>query len=425
MQTPPKSSPRRGGLSKPLKIFLIILTVAATSLAIFWDKLPFDSLAERKIKQTLQSFGVTVNDLTVSQLTQTNATLTNIAVEYAPVAATIDELQATYTPRALLDKQISTLSLTGATITNQDATTPAFTFPFNATASLENPENITLTLSSSSPTTTVDNYKISAKTLNLNATANLTDLLNPAAKGTLTLKDLIIKGLPQDIPPLSGSTTFTANKNSLTTNTTLSDKTNAWKTTFTFSGPTTAPESGTLTIASAQFPWEGGTITLDKTTIPLAGSKPIPIALTLKNIPLDRLLNTATEGKVEGTGIVNGTIPLTSRRDGTIILGEGSAQALDEGTLSVSPDALPGGDNQHMQIVRTALANFHYTSLQIHLSSDAENKPVIKLTVEGNNPEAFDGRPVKLNVNLTGDLLPLLQQSVLPINDVKQLLKEK
>ena len=59
---------------------------------------------------------------------------------------------------------------------------------------------------------------------------------------------------------------------------------------------------------------------------------------------------------------------------------------------------------------------------QNEVKDSQEDKSKITLTLEGNNPEAFEGRPIKLNVNIGGDVLPLIQQSILPLNDVKQLL---
>ena len=80
-------------------------------------------------------------------------------------------------------------------------------------------------------------------------------------------------------------------------------------------------------------------------------------------------------------------------------------------------------------MARELLQNFHYTKLKIALSSkddkDKKNKTVLSLALEGNNPTALNGRKVNLNINITGDVLPLLQQSILPFNDLKQLMKMK
>ena len=43
------------------------------------------------------------------------------------------------------------------------------------------------------------------------------------------------------------------------------------------------------------------------------------------------------------------------------------------------------------------------------------------MTLQGNNPKVYKGKPVKLNVHLTGDILDVVRQSMLTSNPTKLL----
>jgi hypothetical protein len=91
----------------------------------------------------------------------------------------------------------------------------------------------------------------------------------------------------------------------------------------------------------------------------------------------------------------------------------------------VAPELIPGAGHQELETVRKALENFDYQSLDIQIMSGSDGTAGISLKLSGHNPEAFEGREVKLNINFTGDILPLIEQSVLPFNDLGQLLRNE
>lgn len=240
--------------------------------------------------------------------------------------------------------------------------------------------------------------------------------------GKLSIQNVVVTGLDTPIPVMQLTADFTLKPDSIKVTIRASDKGKAHQARIVVVLPLAAPDKGTLAIEQLHFPWGGGVISLKPLTIPLAFNTPLPLAIQLEKVQLSQLLATLGEGKISGTGNISGLLPITYHQDGTVTLQAGKADALEAGTISVSPYLLPG-DNQELAVARTALENFHYTKLGISISSDKEEKSTIHLTLEGNNPDAFDGRQVNLNVNLTGDVLPLIQQSVLPINNLKELLK--
>ncbi len=178
-----------------------------------------------------------------------------------------------------------------------------------------------------------------------------------------------------------------------------------------------------LVLRSVATGWGGGQISTGEVQVPVALDKPIRVALRFSAVNLGQLLDEAAQGKVKGTGRVSGTLPVVWHPGGKIDLSGGMAKALEAGTLAISPEAIPAGNEGTMAQVRAALANFQYRTLDMKFDSEGD-KTIIRLTVEGNSPDAFDGRPVRLNVNLSGDIIPLLQQTVLPIADPRQFLKE-
>ncbi|MFO1241767.1 MAG: YdbH domain-containing protein [Rickettsiales bacterium] len=266
---------------------------------------------------------------------------------------------------------------------------------------------------------------LSAYTLSAENISFKTLLKENSWEGTLDTPNVQIGGFPQDIPALKLSSHFVASAEKTTYNATLKDKAQAYAATFSVDLPYAASRQGVLTVKSLQFPYAGGVIRTSSVKIPLSGSKPVKLALTFENLSLDSLADMASDGKVKATGVISGTLPLTYYPDGKITLQEGAAQAKENGTIIVSPEAIPGGDRKELEIVRTALQNFHYTSLSLQVLSGAGNTSTIHLKVEGNNPNAFNGKPVKLNVNLSGDILPMIQQSLGALDDVKGLLERE
>lgn len=233
------------------------------------------------------------------------------------------------------------------------------------------------------------------------------------ASGIWTLKGLNVAGLEYEIPPLSGS-------GSLTTRSldgALSDGAGTTRAHFALT-----PERAR--IEQLALLWKGARVSTSKVDIALGVKKPVHIPLAIQNLDMNTLLSMISPDKAKGTGTVSGNVELVLLPDGGFSLGKGMFGTHQEGVIQLAPDALPG-DSPQVDMTRRALSNFHYKDLSITLSPDKDGKVSIVLKLEGNNPQEFDGRPVKLNVNLTGDVLELLQQTILPIGDPRKLIKEQ
>lgn len=441
---------------------LFVLIGALTAAYLFWDKLPYQSLTTRQVRSLLEQRGLTVNGLSVHTFTPTQTRLTDLSIGQDRVLM-LNELDAQYQLPDILNGRFEHLSLGGLQLTAYatssgwsvaglepimpagDTQASAPPLPFSA-AQLQTiaPKEIAITDSTitvedndwqlTTPLMlafTVDDAASLKLTMTLDATAKpyalksdpltLSATLDTSAEqwnGTMHTSRLHLTGTPTTIPPLAVDGQFALNPYLLTTTLDLRDTPGTTHAKLALRLPLDDTPGGSVKIRHLQFPWGQGMVSTRDVTLPLALNAPVPVTLQLENIDLAGLLNEISSGKVQATGLVNGAVPITWHPDGSITLQDGVAEAQEEGRLSVSADALPG-EGAQMDTVRVALQDFHYTSFKITVSSDAKQRSVITLHVEGRNPDAFDGRPVKLNVNLTGDVLPLIQQTVLPFTDIK------
>lgn len=179
-----------------------------------------------------------------------------------------------------------------------------------------------------------------------------------------------------------------------------------------------------LVISSLSLHSRDGEITTKDVRVELFQPSETAFTLDVRNVPLDFIMRLLTDNKAKATGNVSGTFPVTLHKDGAITVKHAVLTTTAPGTIIVAPGAIPG-DNEQVSLVRSALSNFHYQEFSMQADSREDKKLSMLLQLRGNNPDVYNGREIKLNVRLEGDLLETLQQSVLSINDPKQLLEQK
>ncbi len=178
-----------------------------------------------------------------------------------------------------------------------------------------------------------------------------------------------------------------------------------------------------LTITQAIMPWSEGRVALRNTVIPIGKKADIRLKLDVEHVSVDTLLQTLTGKQATGTGTVSGALPITLRANGGLIVDAGHLTSDGAGTIKLSPEAIPG-DNEQVKLVRDILQNLQYSLLSVKASSGADNSLAVTLTLEGHNPDVYEGKLVKLNVQLTGDVLNFIQQGVMSLLDPKYFLKQ-
>ena len=241
--------------------------------------------------------------------------------------------------------------------------------------------------------------------------------------GRWTLDNIMVSGLPEDIPPLTGEGTISADgKARIRIEGGLTSADRKYRLDFRYENDLNQTGQAALTVLRADLPWKGGALGIQNTRIPLNGQQDLRFNLQVKGVSIDALLQAVTGKRVSATGLVSGSIPVVIARDGSFTLKKGILKAQGPGSIHMPPDAIPG-DNAQIELVRDILSDLRYDRFSIETESDADNNFAVLLALEGHNPAVYNGRAVNLNVRLTGDVLDFIQQNLMLLNNPEKLLK--
>ena len=240
--------------------------------------------------------------------------------------------------------------------------------------------------------------------------------------GNWSLEDTALQAGSITLPVIDGSGKLRSTSGTFLLSGGLKSKDDAYRADFSLDYPSAHPDNAQLKLIYVSMPWKGGTLTTKDVAVPLFGRQPIKLTLQIRQVSTDALLQAMTGQHVSATGTVSGSLPLVIDRDGTVSFGAGILQADGAGNISMPADAIPA-NNEQVGMVRDILKNFHYKALSINIDSD-KNGVSLLVALEGNNPDMYDGRPVKLNVHLAGDVLGYIRQNVLFLTSPETLLKQ-
>jgi hypothetical protein len=266
---------------------------------------------------------------------------------------------------------------------------------------------------------------INAESLDLQGDVGVTSLLaDKKWQGKWELKNLQLTGGPAPLPPLSGKGELSVSQLAFSLSGELGsdDKTHRLTTKMHYAFGQLAESY--VKLDTLKFPWQGGTIAL-VSPVELKGVRTAPVSVTLdvSQVPLSDLLALLTQQRATATGVVSGRIPLQLMPDNTIKVQNASLQTQQPGTIAIQPDVIPGASPE-LELVRQIVSNFHYSQLSIKGDSKEGDKLSMLLSLSGNNPALYNGQAINLNVNLQGDMIQLLQGSILPLNDVRAWLEK-
>lgn len=232
-------------------------------------------------------------------------------------------------------------------------------------------------------------------------------------QGDWSADNIVVQGAGADVPVLKAAGTMHAGGTTLRLDGALQSADRAYHINFSYEYFLEPGKAPLLTLHDANMPWKQGRLKLGAVKWPLDGvPRDLSLNVRAENISVGELLGAVTGQRVQATGTISGNVPLTLKANGDIELHNGSLIAAAPGKIMLPPDAIPG-DNEKIKLVRDILANLDYSNLAIRMNSDQNNDLGILMTVEGRNPAIYDGRAVKLNVNLTGDVLDFIRQNVM------------
>lgn len=444
------------------RLFVLILLLLLLGGAVAYFAVPWNAVLEKRITAYLDSHGFKNIAFKINRVGLHQATFDNIQIG-TENPLLLQSVTVQYKPKELLDGNIRDLSLTGLDIKIQQTDEGWKIAGISEVLPKSEKRDASPTLSDIVdllPFTVVDvkdsflriegksiqtalpfNLRLTkAPQTTLNMTINATNLA--AASSEVSLGVIAVKAQPDEnrnwngtwsaqslnfgealpVPELKGEGTLKTLANQITADGTLLSADKKYNTAFTVLVDTNAPAKNTLTVKSASFPFKQGIISAKNTVIPFDRSKNITLNLDVKKVSLNDLMQTLTGQRVTATGTVSGRMPVILRPDGSYTLGKGTLKADSNGLIQMPPEVIPA-TNEKAQLVRDILENLHYSLFSAGVDTSGKDGLVVRLSLEGNNPDVYNGRIVKLNVNLTGDVLDFIQQNAMLITNPEKLLE--
>jgi hypothetical protein len=234
--------------------------------------------------------------------------------------------------------------------------------------------------------------------------------------GVIDVQDLAIGAKDVALPKFSGFNSFAITKDETEFLGNVSSIGSKYNSDYAYRASSSDLARGILEISNFQFPFGGGEVSLKPIKADLSKQNAITTKVNFKSIDLAEVLKDIDE--LKGEGKVSGHIILKFFKDGNFQIVDGLVENIGNGVLKISPNLIPG-EQEQVKMTREILQNFNYEDLDVFIEVGKDEKSSIKLKIEGSNPEYENGRRVKLNVNLFGDTISLIKNSLLPFNDFK------
>ena len=226
------------------------------------------------------------------------------------------------------------------------------------------------------------------------------------AKGALQLRDAAlswekarIKGLQTTLQldglhPLRGRIQLAAPRGELATGTPITDL-----------KVDLALSAGELTVHELHAGVLGGSLRSGPHSLPWPASEQL-LPLKIQQIDLGQLLALLKVQGLSGSGQLDGVLPL-AYHDGSMEITDGQLSSRGSGTLKYAP-VLSIPDNLGL----LALRDFQFRQLGVHLWYASDGAYRTQATLEGKNPELYNGYPIRFKLNINGELPGLFRSAL-------------
>lgn len=177
----------------------------------------------------------------------------------------------------------------------------------------------------------------------------------------------------------------------------------------------TLDKDGTAHFAPSIWEWANGKLQTAGMTINLYDPKLPDITLSAQDLALEELLSSLLQQGLSTTGKLSGTIPVHFTKEGEAMIREGRLDTTGGGVVRYLPGAespLQKGSSFQTDLLLQAMENFHYETLYMTINSKTPSELEVALHVKGRNPELYSGQTIELNVQLTGNLLDVVQSGM-------------
>jgi hypothetical protein len=155
---------------------------------------------------------------------------------------------------------------------------------------------------------------------------------------------------------------------------------------------------------------------------------PATMTVSLRKLDLAKVLSLEQQKGLQGTGVLNGTVPLAVTAAG-ITVDDGRLEAEAPGgvvrypSTPESPKVITEADS-HLHLVTQALNNFHYTVLRVGLDYADTGWMDLKIRLEGQNPDLKKSPPIHFNLAVQ-EHVPTLLKSLRLVRDLEESLQKK
>ena len=184
---------------------------------------------------------------------------------------------------------------------------------------------------------------------------------------------------------------------------------------------------GAIEIASTTWSFVGGELRAQHLRLD-ASAERTPVTLEAHGLELAQLLALAPLQGLEGTGRIDGELPIVRDGDQLRVAG-GALRARPEGGViryraSDSVRALAKSRPNDLGIAVAAFSDFHYDALDARIDGDLRGELAIALHVRGSSPAFQSGQPIELNLNLESRLADLVREGI-AVYRVPQVVEER
>ena len=171
----------------------------------------------------------------------------------------------------------------------------------------------------------------------------------------------------------------------------------------------------------------GGTVMSPGLLVDLA-KPPYQSTFSLRSLDLAKILNAEQQKGLQGTGTLNGTLPITITSDGLTV---------EDGVFDAQP---PGGviryasppestkmiseSDSPLHLVAQALNNFHYTLLRVGVEYAETGMLDLSARLEGRNPDLKKSPPFHFNLTVQ-EHIPTLLNSLRLTQDLQDTIQKK
>jgi hypothetical protein len=171
----------------------------------------------------------------------------------------------------------------------------------------------------------------------------------------------------------------------------------------------------------------GGTMTCPAVHIDPA-KPPAQWTLSLREIDLAKVLSVEQQKGIDGTGLLNGTLPITLTAAGASVK-DGSIEAQPPGGIiryTATPEAgkLLAESDQSLKLVAQALNNFHYNVLRVGVQYREDGLLQLAARLEGKNPDMKKTPPIHFNLTVQENI-PALLKTLRTVQDIGESLKQR